>query len=76
MKKEMSKAVAAKKKKDKRNRNKPPKKVKEPRMPHFFSSQDECDIRARVDDDGVVEVEMPDHEEDDFFDSMEEHEED
>ena len=76
LKKEMSKAVAAKKKKDKRNRNKPPKKVKEPRMPHFFSSQDECDIRARVDDDGVVEVEMPDHEEDDFFDSMEEHEED
>ena len=69
LKREMGKAVAAKKKKDKRNRNKPPK-TNIPRMPKVFYSQDDSDIKARFSVEGTLEVDMPDTEEDDFWNSI------
>jgi hypothetical protein len=72
LKKEMKKALVEKRKKEKRSRNKPPKAHSVPRMPHFFSSQDEHNIKARIDDEGVVEVDTPDCEDDFWDDSFQE----
>eukprot|EP00977_Amphora_coffeiformis_P001314 scaffold272_cov160-Amphora_coffeaeformis.AAC.5 len=71
----MGKAVAAKKKQDKRNRKKAPKSTNIPRMPQYFYGHDDSDLRARYSEDGALQVEMPDTQEDDFWESLYEHEE-
>lgn len=79
LKREMGKAIAVQRKKDKRNKRRNQVglstggTVKQiPRMPRFFTSQEEMGLKARVSDGGTVQVHLPVEEEDDFWDELDE----